>query len=78
MLTVFFATVYWTNQVAALGTAQIAASTVTGLLFVGTIGTGGMLSAGTPVSAAVLTLHQIMPFLTVMSSAAALYLVSGR
>jgi len=61
-------TVYRTNQVAPLSTTELAATAVTGLLFLGTIVTGGLLSIGKPMPAAVLTMHQITPYLTVLSS----------
>jgi heme A synthase len=62
------AMLYRTNQAGQLGTTEIIAGAVTGLLFLGTIVTGGLLSIGKPLPAAVLTLHQITPFLTVLST----------
>jgi hypothetical protein len=62
-------TVYRTNQVAGLSTVALAAAAITGLLFLGTIVTGGLLSIGQSVPSAILTMHQITPFLTVLSTA---------
>jgi hypothetical protein len=50
----------------------------TGLFFLGTIITGGLLSTGKPMPAAILTIHQITPFLTVFSTAVTLYLLLSR
>ncbi len=62
-------TVYRTNQVAQLSTIALAATAVTGMLFLGTIVTGGLLSIGQSVPSAILTTHQITPVLTVLSTA---------
>lgn len=61
-------TVYRANQVAQLSTTELAAAAVTGLLFLGTIATGGLLSTGKSMPAAILTLHQVTPYLTVLST----------
>jgi hypothetical protein len=63
------------NQVAALSGIEMTTVVVTGLLFLGTGITGGLLSIDKPMPAAILTIHQITPFLTVLSTAATLYLV---
>jgi hypothetical protein len=51
---------------------------VTGLLFAGLAATGGLLSGDRPMPAAVHSVHRIAPYLTVLSSGAALYLLVGR
>jgi hypothetical protein len=68
-------TIYQINQVATLSTIALIAGAVTGLLFLGTIITGGLLSTGKPMPAAILTMHQITPFLTLLSTAVTLYLL---
>ena len=71
-------TVYQVNQQAALGTAAILVCLLTAVLFVATIITGGLLNIETPVTALLLTLHHILPFLTTFSTAAALYMLLIR
>lgn len=68
-------TVYQTHQVAPLGQIEIAAIAITILLFVGTVAAGGLLSIDKPMPAIVLTLHQIIPVLTVLATAGTLYLL---
>jgi hypothetical protein len=70
--------VYQANRGAALGATEIAAVAVTGLFFVGTIVTGGLLSTDKAMPTLVTFVHLIGPFLTVLSSAVTLYLVHGR
>jgi len=67
--------VYKTHQVAPIGLIQIAAIVVTVLLFVGTVAAGALLSIDKPMPAVVLKLHQIIPVLTVLSTAGTLYLL---
>ena len=68
-------TVYRVTWETRLGAIDWLAVVVTGLLFLGTMATGGLLSVSKPMPAVVLTLHRITPFLTVLSNAAALYLL---
>lgn len=71
--------VYQTHQAAPLGLLQIAAIVVTVLLFVGTVAAGALLSIDKQVPAIVLRLHQVLPVLTVLSTAGTLYLLlSGK
>jgi hypothetical protein len=56
---------------------ELAGAVITGLLFLGTIATGGLLSAEKQMPAIVLWLHRITPFLTVLSTAVTLYLAMG-
>jgi hypothetical protein len=66
---VFLATtLHRSNQVAPLSTVALIASAVTGVCFLGTIVTGGLLSIGKEMPEAVLTMHQVAPFLTVLST----------
>jgi hypothetical protein len=71
-------TVYQMNQMAALNTMELTVGAVTGLLFLGTGIAGGLLSTDQPKPAAILTVHRIAPYLTVLSTAATLYLLLGR
>lgn len=71
-------TIYQTNQVAALSAIGLVAGVVTGLLFLTAGISGGLLSTDQPRPAAVLILHRIAPFLTVLSTAVTLYLLLGR
>lgn len=61
-------TLHRSNQVAPLSTVALIASAVTGVCFLGTIVTGGMLSIDKEMPEAVLTMHQVTPFLTVLST----------
>jgi hypothetical protein len=70
-------TIYQMNQVATLGAIELAAGVVTGLLFLGTGISGGLLSTDQPKPRAILTMHRIAPFLTVFSTAVTLYLLLG-
>jgi hypothetical protein len=66
---------YRKHQAVPLQALDLAIVAITVLLFVATIATGGALSTGKAMPAAVLRLHQITPFLTVVGTAAALYLL---
>jgi len=71
-------TVYRTYQDGDLGALALAVSVLTGLLFIGTIITGGALSIERSVAPIFSTLHQILPFGTILGAAATLYLVVIR
>jgi hypothetical protein len=68
------------HQAVALGTIDLLATIVTGLFFLGTIVTGSLLSIplDKAMPAIVHTLHRVTPYLTVLSTAATLYLLRGR
>jgi hypothetical protein len=68
-------TVSQLNSQAKMSPVEIGATVVTALLFVLTVATGGLLSIGTPVHAAVSTAHRVGPFLTVLSTAVTIYLL---
>ena len=70
--------IYRINQVAPLSTIELAAGVVTGLFFLDAVVSGGLLSIGNPVPAAISTMHRITPFLTVLSAAVTLYLLLSR
>ena len=67
--------VYQSHKVAPLGAAGIAAIVVTVLCFIGIVVAGGFLSIAKEAPAVVLRLHQIIPVLTVVSTAGMLYLL---
>jgi hypothetical protein len=71
-------TIYQRSQVIPLSATEWIAIVVTGLCFLGTVVSGGLLSSDKPMPVAVLRAHQILPVLTVLSTAATLYLVLGR
>lgn len=66
------------NQVAKLSAMEIWAGVITGSFFLVTLATGGLLSTGKPTPSVVLILHRIAPLLTVLSTAATLYLLLGK
>jgi hypothetical protein len=65
------------HQTAGLDADEWIAGLVTGLLFVGTIASGGLLSVDKAMPAAIRTAHRITPVLTVLATAATFYLL-GR
>jgi hypothetical protein len=71
-------TMYQINQVAELSATESIAGVVTGLLFLGAMISGGLLSIDKPMPGAILTMHRLTPFLTVFSTAVTLYLLLGR
>ena len=71
-------TVRQASQAAPLSSLQIAAVVLTGLCFLTTIITGGLTSIETPMPVIVPKLHLVMPFATLLSSAAALALMAAH
>ena len=72
------ATIYPTNRGIGSDAIELGASVVTGLLYLSTIATGALLSTEKPMKGAVLTMHKVTPFLTVLSTVVTLYLLVGR
>jgi len=70
--------IYRINQVAPLSVIESTAGVVTGLFFLDAVVSGGLLSIDKPMPAAILTMHRITPFLTVLSAAVTLFLLQGR
>jgi len=66
------------NQVVPLNTTEWITSVITGLCFLGTVVSGGFLSAEKPMPAFVLRVHQVGPVLATFFSAVTLYLVLGH
>lgn len=69
--------VYRTHQASPLGSIEIAAIVVTVLFFAGTVVPGALLSIDESAPGIVLRLHQIVPVLTLLSTAGTLYLLLG-
>jgi hypothetical protein len=61
-------TVRQLNGQVKMSAVEIGAAAATALLFILTIATGGLLSTGKPVPAAVSVAHRVAPFLTVLST----------
>jgi succinate dehydrogenase/fumarate reductase cytochrome b subunit len=66
------------SRVGRLSGIQVVAAVVTGLLFLSLVASGGLLMIEREVPAAVQKVHHIAPYLTVLSTAASLYLLMGR
>jgi hypothetical protein len=69
-------TIYQVNQIAALDVATWIVVVITGILFITTIITGGLLSLEQPLTA-VSIVHKIGPFLTVAGVVVTLYLLAN-
>ncbi len=69
--------IYQQNKAAALGGAEWLAIAITAICFLAVVASGGLLSSEEPRPVAVLRVHQIVPVLTVLSSALTLYLLLG-
>lgn len=67
--------VHQARSATPLGLLEIVAIVVTVLFFVGTVAAGGLLSVDLEVPAFVGRLHQFLPVLAVLSTAATLYLL---
>lgn len=63
---------------AALRPVEIAASAVSGVLFVTTIITGGLVSLAKPMPGMVALTHRVFPYLTAAGAAVTLYLLLSR
>jgi uncharacterized membrane protein YGL010W len=70
-------TMVQSNRAGALSAPALIAGVVTGLFFLSLIATGGLLSSELQTPAVVSKLHQVAPYLTMLSTAATLY-VLGR
>lgn len=75
-------TIYNANKVTPLAPAQIAALVITGIFFLLTIVAGGLVSVAATgglkqFQTVISTAHKILPYLTVLSSAATLYLIQN-
>jgi hypothetical protein len=68
-------TVYRIHQAAPLSPLLLGISVLTLLLFITLFATGGLLSTAKTMPAVVLKIHQITPFLVVLSTSTTLYLL---
>jgi len=66
------------SRTVGLSSAELIAAVITGVFFLGTIATGGLLSAAKPMPTIVHQLHQITPFLTLVATALTFYLLLIR
>lgn len=64
------------GRAAALGTVEVVTTVVAGLLFVGLFVTGALLSMEKPMPAIVATIHHVLPYLALASTAGTLYLLA--
>ncbi len=71
-------TIYRIHQDAPLSPAVIAVSTFTFLFFVIMIATGGLLSTAKVMPAIILKIHQLTPYLVILSAVATLYILLVR
>jgi hypothetical protein len=71
-------TIYRIQQVTPLSPLEIAAGAITLIFFIVMIATGGLLSASQTLPGVVLTVHQIMPYLLILTTSATLYLLLVR
>ena len=71
----FIITILQINRMAHLSVSVLIASVVTVAFFLDAIVSGGLLSARRTRPRIFLTMHQIMPYLTVLSTAVTLYLI---
>ena len=63
------------SRAGRLSPTEVAVIAVTGLLLLGAIVTGGLVSTDNPMPQAVLIAHRVAPFLAALGTAAALYLL---
>lgn len=71
-------TIYQINQAATLNAIELTACLATGLFFLSTIVSGGLVSIDKPMPVPISIMHKLFPYLTVLSTAVTLYLVLGR
>lgn len=71
-------TIYQIHQVASLSVIELLTGVVTGLLFIGTIVSGSLLSIDRPMPAVILVMHQVTPFLTALATTITLYLLFSQ
>ncbi len=71
-------TIYRIHQATPLNPLEMAAVAVTLLFFIAMVATGGMLSTTKPMPGFVLKVHQIMPYLVIISAFVNMYLLLVR
>ena len=70
-------TIHRLRRSVGVSAVEIGAIVGTGLLFLLTIASGGLVSTDKPANVAILTAHRVLPYLTVLSTAVTMYLVVG-
>jgi len=70
--------IYRIHQVTPLSPFEIAAVAVTLIFFISMVATGGMLSTAKPMPGIVLKIHQLTPYLVMLSAFANMYLILVR
>ena len=70
-----FVTTRQLNQATKLNATELTISVVTGLLFLGAIISGGLVSIDKPMPAVVPVLHRLLPYLVVLATGLTLYLI---
>lgn len=71
-------TVYRIDQMAPLSPVSMTVCVVTVLFFIAMIVTGGLLSTAKIMPTAILKIHQMMPYLVILSTTANLYILLAR
>lgn len=66
------------NKAAALSPVELAACLVTAVIFASTIVSGGLVSLGKPLPAAIAAVHRLLPYFTVIATAATFYLLLNQ
>jgi len=72
-----FYTIYQMNQATRLDMTALTATAITGLLFIGCIVSGGLVTSDLSLPPLISQMHKITPYLTMLSTAATLYLLIG-
>ncbi|MBC8507127.1 MAG: hypothetical protein H8D34_19860 [Chloroflexi bacterium] len=67
--------VFLTHNASPLTPVEIIAVVATVLLFIGLVATGGFLSSEKPMPIFVTAIHKVLPYLTVISTGALVYLL---
>ena len=67
--------VYWVNQATPLSFPQRTACIITGLFFLATMVTGGLVSISKVMPVGLSLSHKLLPYLTVLSTVVSLYLL---
>ncbi len=67
--------VYLTHKAYPLSPSGLVAVVVTILLFIGLVATGGLLASEKPLPIIVTAIHKVLPYLTVLSTSAAILII---
>ncbi len=72
-----YKTFSYVNQSQGLSALALTVGVLTGLVFIGTVATGGLISIGGQIPETVYVAHRVMPVLSVVLTAASLYLLNN-